>query len=198
VDAWPSECVRLELWRSFVGRSHLPIVRLLTRGSLPKKVKYLIGHLSRIADADFAALEKDIGIVVQARNRVLHMAYLLAPGKASALLDARQAVHLAKLASETAQEYIDLLADVFEEIHLPIRTIRRWENEPFLGRGLHRYDAPDAGLTTASIESVAPGASARRVVLRCLTEVKSTVFFESIKDVESVHGHEGKTKIVFE
>lgn len=36
------------------------------------------------------------------------------------------------------------------------------------------------------------------VVLRWLTEIKSTVFFESIKDVESVHGHEGKTRIIYE
>jgi hypothetical protein len=32
------------------------------------------------------------------------------------------------------------------------------------------------------------------VVLRWLTEVKSTVFFESIKDVESVHGHEERRR----
>jgi len=36
------------------------------------------------------------------------------------------------------------------------------------------------------------------VVLRWLTDVKSTVVFESIRDVESVHGHEGKTRIVYE
>ncbi len=36
------------------------------------------------------------------------------------------------------------------------------------------------------------------VVLRWLTEIKSTVIFESIKDVESVHGHEGRTTIVYE
>jgi catechol 2,3-dioxygenase-like lactoylglutathione lyase family enzyme len=33
------------------------------------------------------------------------------------------------------------------------------------------------------------------VVLRWLTEVKSTVVFQSIKDVESVHGHEGKDRL---
>ena len=37
-----------------------------------------------------------------------------------------------------------------------------------------------------------------RVVLRWLTPVKSTVVFESISDVESVHGHQGKTTIVYE
>jgi hypothetical protein len=36
------------------------------------------------------------------------------------------------------------------------------------------------------------------VVLRWLTEVKSTVLFESIKDVESGHDHEGKTRIIYE
>jgi hypothetical protein len=131
IDLWPSECVGYEPWRSFASRSHRPIVYLLTRGSLPKKVKYLIGHLRRISLEDLTDLERNIGIVIQARSRVLHMAYLLQPRKASPVLEARQAVHLAKLTIETAQEYIGLLADVFEEIHLPIRTIRRWEDEPF-------------------------------------------------------------------
>ena len=36
------------------------------------------------------------------------------------------------------------------------------------------------------------------VVLRWLTRVKSTVLFESVKDVELVHGHQGKTRIVYE
>ena len=36
------------------------------------------------------------------------------------------------------------------------------------------------------------------VVLRWLTAVKSTVFFQNITDVESVHGHQGKTTIVYE
>jgi hypothetical protein len=35
-------------------------------------------------------------------------------------------------------------------------------------------------------------------VLRWLTEVKSTVVFQSIKDVETVHGHQGRTAIVFD
>jgi len=36
------------------------------------------------------------------------------------------------------------------------------------------------------------------VALRWLTTVKSTVLFESIADVESVHGHQGKTIIVYD
>jgi hypothetical protein len=36
------------------------------------------------------------------------------------------------------------------------------------------------------------------VVLRWLTDVKSTVVFDSLRDVESVHGHEGRTRIVYE
>jgi hypothetical protein len=35
-------------------------------------------------------------------------------------------------------------------------------------------------------------------VVRWLTAVKSTVVFQSINDVEAVHGHQGRTKMVYE
>jgi hypothetical protein len=60
VDAWPSECAGREPWRSFKGRSEQPIVPLIHRGNLPKKVKYLAGHLSRITGRDLTELNEDL------------------------------------------------------------------------------------------------------------------------------------------
>ena len=45
IDSWPSECLTLEPWRSFRGRSDQPVARLLERGSLPQKIRYLLRTL---------------------------------------------------------------------------------------------------------------------------------------------------------
>jgi hypothetical protein len=52
------------------------------------------------------------------------MAYLLKPNDAPSVLNTRQALHLAKLATKTTSEYVVILGETFQEIHLPIRTIR--------------------------------------------------------------------------
>lgn len=127
VDVWPSECMGREPWRSFKGRSEQPIVTLLNRGNLPKKIKYLLGHLKRITGQELTELNRGLKRIADARNRILHMAYLLKPNDAPSVLNARQALHLANLATRTASDYIENLAEGFEEIHLPIRTIRSEE-----------------------------------------------------------------------
>jgi hypothetical protein len=76
-------------------------------------------------------LEGNLRKSVQARNRILHMAYLWIPNKARPILNVRQALHLAKIAAETAREYVESLAYTFEDIKLPIRTIRAREGGPF-------------------------------------------------------------------
>jgi hypothetical protein len=40
--------------------------------------------------------------------------------------------------------------------------------------------------------------SSGKVAMTWLTDLSSTAFYESIFDVEKIHGHQGKTKIVFE
>jgi len=37
-----------------------------------------------------------------------------------------------------------------------------------------------------------------KVVLEWMSEFPSITFYNSIKDVESIHGHQGKTKIVYD
>jgi hypothetical protein len=37
-----------------------------------------------------------------------------------------------------------------------------------------------------------------RVAMRWLTGVRSTAVYDSIEDVEAIHGHEGRTRIVME
>jgi hypothetical protein len=131
IDTWPSECLTLEPWRSFRGRSDQPVARLLRRGSLPEKIRYLLKTLRRLTGDEITDLESNLRKSVQARNRILHMTYLWTPNKARPVLNVRQALHLAKIAAGTAREYIDSLAYTFDEIKLPIRTIREREGEPF-------------------------------------------------------------------
>ncbi len=127
VDTWPSECIALEPWRSFKGRSEQPIVRLLYRGNLPRKIKYLLSHWSRITGEDSTELNHDLKGIADARNRILHMAYLWKPNDAPSVLNPSQALDLAKLATKTASEYVASLSEAFDEIQLPIRTIRSVE-----------------------------------------------------------------------
>jgi len=131
IDTWSSECLTLEPWRSFRGRSDQTVARLLERGSLPQKIRYLLRTLRRLTGDEIADLEGNHRKSVQARNRILHMAYLWTPNRARPILNVRQALHLAKVVVETAREYIGSLAYTFDDIKLPIRTIREREGEPF-------------------------------------------------------------------
>ena len=67
------------------------------------------------------------GDLIYSRNRILHMAYLWKPNDAPSVLNPRQALDLAKLATKTASEYVASLSEAFDEIQLPIRTIRSVE-----------------------------------------------------------------------
>jgi len=55
-----------------------------------------------------------------------------------------------------------------------------------------RYDAPDAGITTASIESVAPGASARR----WYSAADAPEHEDRASDNCDPHAHEGRSDSV--
>lgn len=125
VDCWPSECVGNPPWCYFKGTSWRPVERLLKRGKLTKKIEYLLRHLNRYTiSTPSDDLLSRLGQVVQARNRIVHMTYLLNPKKYPSVLKDRQVVHTAGVAYETALEYINFLNDGFEEIKLPIGTIR--------------------------------------------------------------------------
>jgi hypothetical protein len=132
IDAWPSECIGLNPWRAFRGRSEQRVARLLDHGNLPRKIRYLLDAVQRLSYslADIERLQNNLVEAERTRNRIMHMVYLWRPNHARAVLTPGQALHLAKKATETAREYIETLAETFDEIHLPIRTIRHYKNEP--------------------------------------------------------------------
>lgn len=127
VDSWPSECVNEEPWVYFKRVSDRPIERLLRRhGSLSRKIQYVLRHLRRlsfVSDDELDRLEGRLKRVIQARNRIVHMTYLLNPGKHASVLNPRQVVHLASVALDAATDYIRSVAYTFEEINLPVSTI---------------------------------------------------------------------------
>lgn len=130
-EYWPSEIVNNPPCCYFKRTSRRRVERLLKRGKLTKKIEYLVRLINRITYVTPADdLWSRLGQVVQARNRVVHMTYLWNPKKYPSVLKANQIAHTAKLAYETALEYISFLHESFEDIKLPIETIRpEWWSE---------------------------------------------------------------------
>jgi hypothetical protein len=125
VDSWPSEVVDSPPWLYFRKVSSVPVERLLKRGKLTKKIQYLLRHIYRVTILTPADdLSARLAQVVQARNRVVHMTYLWNPKKYPSVLRDRQVVYVANVAYKAASEYISFLHEAFEEIKLPIETIR--------------------------------------------------------------------------
>jgi hypothetical protein len=123
MDSCPSECRKLEPWVWFMKFSHRPVERLLLRrGSLARKIQYILRHLRRMGRIHDNELEQHLKETVQARNRIVHMTYLLNPKNYPSVLNPRQILHAAKTAIAAAEEYIATIGDTFEEIHLPVAT----------------------------------------------------------------------------
>lgn len=125
-DHCPSECVGLEPWVCFRGVSLRRIERLIRRGSLPKKLQYVFRHLARLGFLEDDELEQRIKQTIQARNRLVHMSYLLSPKKYASVLTPDQIKHLAGVGVEAARQFIQTVGEAFAEIHLPIATIRTY------------------------------------------------------------------------
>jgi hypothetical protein len=127
MDAWPSECVGLPPWMYFRRLSYRPVERLLfRRRSLRAKLLYIFRLLHRFSttpDQELDSLEKNVKRAVMARNRVVHMSYLLTPGKHGPMLNPRQVVPVAKAALEAADRYAGEVGYTFEEMKLPVSTI---------------------------------------------------------------------------
>jgi len=128
-ESWPSEVVDSPPWACFKRISSRPVQRLLKRGKLWDKINYIRRRIDLWVPEEH--LWSRLRQVIQARNRVVHMSYLRDPNKYPSVLNDRQVTHTAKIAYETASEYISLLNDGFEEIKLPIVTIRPdwWSEE---------------------------------------------------------------------
>lgn len=90
-ESWPSEIINDPPCCYFRKTSPKPIERLLKRGKLSKKIDYLGRHLNRLGYLTPSDdLWSRLGQVVQARNRVVHMTYLLKPKKYPSVLAAGQ------------------------------------------------------------------------------------------------------------
>ena len=124
-DTWPSECANDPPWIYFRRTSWKRVGRLLMKGRIVKKIEYLFSHIERLTDIDIPDdLRPRLRQIFQTRNRIAHMTYLSDPKKYFSVFNDRQVAYAAKVAYDTAKEYIDLLKEGFEEINLPIETIR--------------------------------------------------------------------------
>jgi hypothetical protein len=55
----------------------------------------------------------------------------------------------------------------------------------------------ETGVSGTGIVAQGVQFSGGKVAMRWTTDTSSTTFFDSIKDVEAVHGHDGKTEVVW-
>jgi len=123
IESWPDPPPD-DPWDFLKRRSSRPVVFLLQRGSLQRKLNYLLRLLENIAVFDRAALEKKLKRATQARNRIVHMTHLWNDRKAVPYLNTRQVVHLAGEVAKTGAEFVDLIVESFAEVHLPIVTTK--------------------------------------------------------------------------
>jgi len=124
-DQWPSECINDPPWTFFKRTSWKRVGGLLRKERIAKKLEYLLGHVKRVTNLDISDdLRPRLRQIFQIRNRIAHMTYLQDPDKYFSVFNDKQVAYTAKVAHETASEYINLLKEAFEEFHLPIETIR--------------------------------------------------------------------------
>ncbi|MBI4205416.1 MAG: hypothetical protein HY527_10360 [Betaproteobacteria bacterium] len=121
-DSWPAEYIKDPPWCHFRRLSPNRVDRLIERGKLEQKVRYLIARIEGGVAAiwlgqDFAA---KLAILVKMRNRIVHLRSLGQPAKAGAVLNSKQVAHTATSAVETARKYVDSLEEGFREMKLPI------------------------------------------------------------------------------
>lgn len=125
VDCWPIECRGDSPRVYFENTSYRPVLRLLKKGKFGNKIQYVFRHIERLThtniDDDLRARLKG---VIQARNRIVHMTYLMNPKRYPSIMNDRQVIYSAEIGLETAREYISLVDESFSEINLPIETIR--------------------------------------------------------------------------
>jgi hypothetical protein len=123
-DPWPAECIKDPPWCHFRRLSPTRVDRLIARGSLEEKVRYLLARVDYWLDDDFASRFRTL---VKMRNRIVHLQSLFQPTKANPLLNSKQVVHIAASAVNAAREYVDCVEEGFRELKLPITIYApRW------------------------------------------------------------------------
>lgn len=60
-----------------------------------------------------------------------------------------------------------------------------------------RRDEDETGVSGVGVVAQGVVFSDGTVAMRWMTEYRSTVIYDCIEDVERIHGHGGKTKVVF-
>ncbi len=122
---WPTESIKEPPFVYFRRLSHDKVRRLQKRGSVKKKVEYI---LSRLESGEGTFTERDLAArlrqVARIRIRIVHMSSLSMPNHMPSILNPKQVRKIAELAINIALEYCGLLEEGFSRMNLPIQLQR--------------------------------------------------------------------------
>ncbi len=129
-DSIPPGSAKLPPWSYFVGRSTDRIKSLLRRGAFFRRQRYVLDQIKRTTGRTMdSGLAKEIELLRNFRNGIVHMSFVEKRGRYDAVLDLGEIVDVARTASSTVQGYLDFVSTAFAELKLPIRTFRTYGTE---------------------------------------------------------------------
>ena len=124
-DSIPAGSKKMPPWSYFVGRSTDRIKSLLRRGAFFRRQRYVLNQIKRTTGRTMdGALAKEIDLLRNFRNGIVHMSFVEKRGRYDAVLDLGEIVDVARTASSTVQGYLDFVSTAFAELKLPIQTFR--------------------------------------------------------------------------
>jgi hypothetical protein len=113
-----------------VGRSTDRIKSLLRRGAFFRRQRYVLDQIKRTTGRTMdSGLAKEIELLRNFRNGIVHMSFVEKRGRYDAVLDLGEVVDVARNASSTVQGYLDFVSTAFAELKLPIQTFRSYGTE---------------------------------------------------------------------
>jgi hypothetical protein len=129
-DSIPPGSAKLPPWSYFVGRSTDRIKSLLRRGAFFRRQRYVLDQIKRTTGRTMdSGLAKEIELLRNFRNGIVHMSFVEKRGRYDAVLDLGEVVDVARNASSTVQGYLDFVTTAFGELNLPIQTFRAYGTE---------------------------------------------------------------------
>ena len=129
-DSIPAGSAKLPPWSYFVGRSTDRIKSLLRRGAFFRRQRYVLDQIKRTTGQTMdSGLAKEIELLRNFRNGIVHMSFVEKRGRYDAVLDLGEVVDVARNASSTVQGYLDFVTTAFGELNLPIQTFRAYGTE---------------------------------------------------------------------
>jgi hypothetical protein len=129
-DSIPAGSAKLPPWSYFVGRSTDRIKSLLRRGAFFRRQRYVLDQIKRTTGQTMdSGLAKEIELLRNFRNGIVHMSFVEKRGRYDAVLDLGEVVDVARNASSTVQGYLDFVTTAFGELNLPIQTFRAYGRE---------------------------------------------------------------------